>query len=439
MRVPGALLFAVALFTLGARSGATLSLTESSAAARAAEQNLSLSQARIELAARKLSADTAAGVLAPALSLTAGLTRANTAIAVSQPASPYNWTASAGLGASLTLSAAAVEGIQTTRLDYQAGRISFEQARDRITLQARTSFYELILAERQLEVTRSSIATAEQTLTQARSDYANGRVRQLVVRQAELALQTARLTLRRQSVQRENALAAFKDLLGIPQETQIELSGSLSPEPVSTTEILRDGRLAERPDVRSAEAQIELQRSRNRAERLSLVTPTLTLQASVAPLFPAPFSPGNPVGGGWNDRGSLSVSLSAGSLLAFLPFVPQRVALKVGEETLRSLELRRQEVLANARTEVASLLRTLDASKAAVDSLTASLALAQESYDLTKEAYAVGGVDFLTLKSAEDDLLTARYALLSEEYTYLTSLIALEYATGLSLRSVKEK
>lgn len=429
--------FIIALFTSTTAGAADFVLTERTAVERAVEQNLSLSSSRVLLEAKQIVSDTAWGSLVPGLSLSGALTRSNASAAVPAPGVPYSWSGSLSLGASASISAAALQSVRTARLDYAAGRVSFEEAQNAVTHQVRIAFYQLILLESQLGVSRASIATAEQTLEQVRTDHANGRVQRMTLRQAELAVQSAQLVLRRQTVQYENAMASFKDLLGIDQAKSVAVSGNLEVAPISAGPAVETS-VAERADVRSISAQIALQESRNRAAVLDIVSPTLTVSASIAPLFLDPLNPNNPPGSGWNDRGSVSLSLSANSLLAFLPFVPQRVSLRGAEKSLQSLEIQKQGLVAAARTEIESLARSLDASAAAIESLKASVSLAQESYDLTREAYGLGTVDFLTLKSAEDDLLQARYDLLSEEYTYLTTLISLEYATGRDFRGRKE-
>ncbi len=433
-------LTAFILLTLAASSGgaADYRLTEESATALAVEKNLALASSRVLLESKRIVSDTAMGVFVPGLTANGGLSRANQETSVPAPGTPYHWTGTLGITASVAVSAASIQGVRTARLDYQAGRISLEEAQNAITLQVRKSFYQLILLENQLTVSKASIATAEQTLEQVRTDYANGRVQRLTVRQAELSLQSARLLLQRQMVQYDNALASFKNVLGIAPTAAVELDGSLEISPVSVADGVSDASVEQRVDVRGIEAQIALQRSKERASYLSLISPTLTVSASISPSFPDPFSSNNPPGSTWNDRGSVSVSLSAGSLLGFLPFVPQNVNLQMTRKTIESLEIQLQETAASARTEIESLVRSLEASSAAIDSLKASVSLAQESYDLTREAYGLGTADFLTLKSAEDDLLKARYDVLSEEYTYLSSLISLEYATGMSFRGSKE-
>ena len=61
--------------------------------------------------------------------------------------------------------------------------------------------------------------------------------------------------------------------------------------------------------------------------------------------------------------------------------------------------------------------------------------MAQEIYELTLDAYRGGTTDFLAVQKADDDLETARYTLLAERFTYLSTLIDLEYALNTPIRS----
>ncbi|HUZ18582.1 MAG TPA: TolC family protein [Spirochaetia bacterium] len=426
------LLLLAAFFRLGAID---YTLTEQQAVALALEKNLTLSALRVELSAQLLQSESAWGALVPSLSAGGTLSHANQPSTPQPPSLPYQWSGSALLQASVTLSASLIQGVETARLQYLSGRISFEEAEQQIVLQVRKAFYQIILQGKQMEVTRASIATAEQTLAQVSADYANGRVQRLVLRQAELGVQNARLLLERELVQNRNSEALMKDLLGIAQSAAINLLGTIEVAPAAAPDVA-GASVDERPDVRSASETIAVEESKRRVALLSILTPAVTLSASYAPAIADPFNTGSNPASSWGDRGAITLTVSASSLMAFLPFVPQRVNLAVADSAIASLRIRKAEVIAKARTEIESLLRSLEASGAAIDSLNQQSALAQESYDLAHEAYSAGSVDFLSLQVAEEDLMRARYDLLSEKYSYLATLIDLEHATGLTLRSV---
>jgi outer membrane protein TolC len=72
--------------------------------------------------------------------------------------------------------------------------------------------------------------------------------------------------------------------------------------------------------------------------------------------------------------------------------------------------------------------------KQAVESLATqrlNLALAQKTYDLTRDAYQRGTKDLLTLQNSEGDLNQAHYDLLSQRYSLISAVIDLEYELNL--------
>ncbi|MFW5844248.1 MAG: TolC family protein, partial [Spirochaetota bacterium] len=186
-------------------------------------------------------------------------------------------------------------------------------------------------------------------------------------------------------------------------------------------------------ELNACKAQIARQESLNQANALNARTPTLTLSAGWNPTLADPFNPDNTVNDGWVDRGSVGITLSLG-LDDYLPFSASSVAVQAGRRSAESLRLQRQDALESARNEVDSLLRSLESSRVALESIELSLELATEVYTLTEEAYDEGAVSFVELLEAEEDLRDARSSLLSEQYRHLAALIDLEYATNRHIR-----
>lgn len=425
-----------------------LVLTEAAAVERALEYNLGLAADRQDLAGQERRADTAWNVLVPDVTASAGLQRSNEATAVLPPGEEYNVTAVTGVEGRLGLSLAAIEGIETARLEYRAGVAGYQEAAASVEQQIRKSFYNLILLQQQLAVALQSVDTAEAVLNQAEADYANGFEPELSLRRAQVSLQTAVLNAERRRAALEDGRATFKRLLGIEEETEVALEGSItvpggSPNqegPGGLSALTDRGvqsAIADRLDIRRLEAQIALQESVNQANALNARTPTLTLSAGWNPTLADPFDPDNTVSEEWVDRGSVAITLSLG-LDDFLPFSASAVTVQTGRRSAEALRLERQDALLGAQNEVSSLMRALESSAASLDSLELSLSLAEEVYVLTEEAYLEGASAFVDLLEAEEELREARSSLLSEQYSYLATLIDLEYALNRHLRSPGE-
>lgn len=414
-----------------------ITLNEQSAVQLALTENLNLAQQRVTLSSSARSSDTAWNALLPSLNVSGSLIRNNEEVVVPF-GEPYNEVFSAQLQAQLVFSIASIEGIETARLNYAADLISFDEAAATISTDVRKLFYNLILLEQQILVAQQGIATASQTLAQTEAEFRGGLVAEVTVRQAEVALQNSRLVLQRQEAAYEDLLGSFRLLLGVEDEQEIELQGTIEVPAVADLErIAASTDPTDRWDVQVLDAQIAARRSLNRANRQFERTPTVTLGASYSPALADPFNPDNSVNNDWsewNDGGSLSVTVTV-PLDHYLPFSGSAVDLRNSDEALESLAIQRQSALDAARSQTAALLRQVDNSRAALESLSLSLELADEIYQLTLDAYQQGATDFLDVQEADDDLEAARYDLLAEQFTYLSTLIDLEYALNTPIRA----
>ena len=61
-----------------------------------------------------------------------------------------------------------------------------------------------------------------------------------------------------------------------------------------------------------------------------------------------------------------------------------------------------------------------------------TVALAERSYQLTENAYRAGLNDYIQVQNAAVELRRARIGVLEQQFNYLTGLIDLEYAMGVS-------
>jgi len=159
--------------------------------------------------------------------------------------------------------------------------------------------------------------------------------------------------------------------------------------------------------------------------------PSVALSASYQPVLSD--MSGSWKSDNWIDNGSISLTL-AWDLTNILPWSSSGQSLKSVKEGKAKLALGMRMSEENARIEIENLLDTLQKSKDQIEASDRSIALAQQSYDLMKESYDNGQAELLDLRDAENSLNQAKLTRLSNEYTYLSTLIDLEYATALDIR-----
>jgi outer membrane protein TolC len=127
------------------------------------------------------------------------------------------------------------------------------------------------------------------------------------------------------------------------------------------------------------------------------------------------------------DNGSFSVTL-AWNLTNMLPFSSNMVSLKETQKNLEKLELSIGTVLQNGEMEINSLVDKLKKCESSIEAMEYNVVLAEKAYNMTFEAYKVGTTELLDVRDAESQLSQAKLGLMNEKYTYLTTLLDLEYA-----------
>ncbi len=422
-------LLVCAVISVGAQE---LVLSETEAIERAFKENLFLRAQRVTLATEERQADFAWNIIVPTVSAGGSLSRRNEEIPAPFPAEPYHTTAGYSISAQLAVPPGIVQQVEAVRRNMAAARLSYEDAEENIAEQVRKLFYSLILVQERLGVNRSSVITAEENFRQTRRDYDNGRVDSRTLKQAELRLAEARLVHERTEASMEDSLAIFKSLLGIAEQQEIRLNGTLPED--GTDQSLPPFEAGSRNDIARYEAQIQAQEAMLYAANRSRWLPTVSLTGSYAPSTADPFNPDNDtLHGEWTDSGSLSVGLTF-RLDGMLPFSQTSISEDRSAARLSALRLEKQDALDRARREYDSLRRNIERSRTALESRRLNLGIAREVENLTREAYERGTTDFVSLIEAQTDVEEARLALLQEAYNLKSSLIEIEYTAGRGIK-----
>ena len=200
--------------------------------------------------------------------------------------------------------------------------------------------------------------------------------------------------------------------------------------------------MAKRLDIRGLDKQIEaLQYSKETLAR-NFNTPTLTLGYSYGLSgsnaeyqgisgFGTAIDPWSD----WGDRSTLSLGLQW-KFDGLIPGSKSDVQLKEMQDSIDSLIISKQMALDNAGIEITNLVNSLATSRRTIEANSSSVELAEKTYQLTEEAYAVGTRELLDVQSAQNDYLIATQQLLLAKYSYLAGLLDLELALNTPMTRV---
>ena len=414
-----------ALLVLGAALAvptALAALNVDEAVKIAVEKNLSLQRTSWDLDAKKRQADNAWGVLVPSTSVSAGLSRANNGVTVLGATSDPVWNLSTSAGLSLSIPASVFATLDTVKLSYRSGQLTYELARRNLEKNVRLAFASLLLEKENLKLAQENIQRREKSLTDTQTKYKAGLAPDLDVLSAQVSLETLKPNYQKLQASYENDLGQLKLLLGLPIDKPLELAGSLSTAVENSLNLASvAGVQSVSPDVRQAELSVEAAQLSLTGEQAAAWFPTASLSWNTAPAVALKS------GSSWSDStGELSLQLGY-SLDSMFPWTASKEKLTEAEESVRSSRNLREETEAKSALNRQNYVRQIEQAVQSLQTQALNVQLAQKTYDLSLVAYDQGAKDLLSLQNTEGDLNQARYDLLSQRYALISTVLNLEY------------
>jgi len=420
-----------------------LRLNPTQAVERAINHNLGLEAARINLDIKRRKSDLVWNQFLPNVAARGTLARAHEASVIQGMSIPSlgidipsttlpNWTALGTLSADLTLSFALVEGIRSIQLDYDAGRLGFENAKLQMEQGVRKMYNSILLLTANAALLDETYRNTQRQAELAEASFRAGLAPRLVWIQAQVAVENLRPAVRDLQNNVRSLKGTFALLLGLPSETEFELeelSLELLPIPSSIEDLLARA-ASDNPSILELQAAIRTLQSQLKAQRMQSYTPFLRFDWSLNPVFS-----GDPLKDAWFgdkewiERGSFSFTLGI-SLNALLPFTKEGQLLQDTSAALRMQGLALARTMRETELEVFTKINSLQNKLNTVEAQQATVSLAEESYRLTEEAFRAGLQDFQTVQSSALALNQAKLQLLSEQFNFLNDLLDLEYAIG---------
>ncbi len=352
------------------------------------------------------------------------------------------WGLSAGLDFSLNLSYALFKEIEGTRVDYDAGLISYETALKQLERDVRKNFYNILVFEENLSLMEQNLKAAGERYEQAIINYSNGLVPELSKLSAQVGYENLKPALSEMKLGYATMLDGFKMLLGLDLSKDIDLEGTISVDPVKlNTQKLTETFLPRRLDMQKMENSIQSLKIQRSALKLRTMTPMLILGWNVDPSYSLDPWENNwfeNMKDNWNQQsGMLRITLAM-SLDSLLPWSSAQAGIKDMGDGIRKMEIGFSQARTAAEMEIKSLVMQLNKSMAQLETLDLNVSLAEKAYNMSREAYNAGSKELLEVEDSERDLSNAKLEVLKEKYKYNTGILDLEYALNASLKEIEE-
>ena len=413
----------------------TLKLSADAAVELALENNLTIQSNALDLSQSRRSDDAAWNAFLPDMSASVGLKNSGTLFADPAPVPPYyadpterSWAVTGGVSASLGLNPGIATGIRQLQLDYEAGLLSYDDARKQMKRDVLKSYFALIATNANLELLQQNIDLAVKRYEQAQENYNNGLISELEMLQARVTAENSKPAYNDQLTSYRNQMMTFRLLLGLPVDAELELTEKLDIEYYDLdAEKLIESYSANRLDVMQINKSIASLVNTRKLQAQNSRYPWLNLAATWGTEVDDGFEEDNWKKDYWYDSFTFSATLVI-PIDDFIPSSSTDVTLKNLDDQIRQLELQRQQILDAAEIEISMLVMNLQDSLATIMTYALNEDLARKSFELTTEAYNLGTRELLDVEEAQTELRSASKNVLDQKVVYMNSLLDLEYA-----------
>lgn len=452
------LMFAFFAFPFLVSAQDAVVLTVDDAVGYALERNVTIQQRRLEFEQLELTKKTSWNSLIPTANVGGNF---NVPYRNESVDFMFNWSASL----SLSLTPSIYSTMKGATLAYENGELTYEQTLRSIELSVRQTFYQLIYFQESIKMLERSMDTAKMQYEQAVRQYNLGQRSELDMLQTRVNYEAYMPTIEDARISYLNGVASFKQIIGMPQDVDIELSGSLD-EINELGEIYLDYDVDNTPRVKIAQKGVEIATNGLLASRFGAYGPRITLgftyghsysqtsqkakddalsavnkaNQAIDDYFDTadPLNPTRPlfkqkdpkIEDKWSDsNAALTLGVSI-PLDGYLPWSNGGRAITQAKSNIKNAELNLKDTRTTIEVQVTNYLAQIRQIKSQLSTLKGTIDLSQRSYEMARQAYNQGARDLLTLQATSDALLQANVNLAAQQYSLIVAVLSLENTLG---------
>ena len=322
--------------------------------------------------------------------------------------------------------------INGARLNYEKGLLTYNEAVRKIELSVRKNFYNLIYQQENLALQKRSLETSRTQYLNNEEKFRNGKISELDSFTSRVNYESKKPVVESAEINFQNDLASFKQILGIPQKTEVSLAGSLDEilnlKEISFESLPKVNEPA--PDVKAAEYNVEIAKNSLLDTRFSAYAPTVSGSYSYGKSKNSSLDE-------WSTTNQISVGVSV-PLDGILPWSSRAVNIKTQKNALDTAEKSLEDAKTSVAVQTESYIRKINQAVSQLDSLKSTEELANQTYQMTLAAYNYGKTDFLSLQNANDSVLSAGVNLKSQAYTLISTILDLESVLGIEFGTLEK-
>ncbi len=306
---------------------------------------------------------------------------------------------------------------------------------DRVTMEVRLAFYELLLSRERIHVREESVGVLQQEVKSQRERFSAGTVGALNVSRAEVSLANEQPELFQARADLQNSFLRLGELLGTETTSSgappFTVSGDLIYEPrhPSLNDCLAHARMS-RPEIRAAEMDIAIEEQQLRLDR-SATRPKVDFFSGYEVYNERDPTLGQEFNHGYVIGLNASWALFDGSAT--------RGRMQATEARRGAAVQKRDALRLTIASEVRSAFLDLEQADRVLESEKKNVQTAEESLQIANGNLAAGLGTQLDVLQAASDLTRTRSTRLSAIYLHNAALARLDRACGGELKSLGDE
>ena len=335
-----------------------ITLSVEDAVSYAREHSRAIKSAAIDVESKSDNRNHVLNVFCPDVSFSGSISRPN--------AEPDLYSAAGSASISLNWGFSIIEDIKKANRDYEAGLISWEQTVRQNERDVKKLFYNILLQQETLKNDRATLQNTLERYENSQKSYRSGGTARLNVLQSHVTYQNMKLDVEKAETAFKQQLRQFASVLGLPADTELELSGSLETELFDLdAENLLENYSAYNSELRLLETQLKGIQAQIRGADLKSFTPTFSFNYATKPTITPMDELSWTDKDNWNDKGSMSFSLTW-NLTNALPFSNNRIKRRDLERQRDQTALKIQQKKDDIILDTEKIFDQLSSSKAAI-------------------------------------------------------------------------
>ena len=319
--------------------------------------------------------------------------------------------------------------LKLAELDYERSKKGLKREELNIVYLVSNSFYNLLSSQKRTEIARLDFDRQKEAFAISQNKYKAGLIKEVDALQMEVDLAEAQNNYDLSTVNQGGVLNEFKQLIGIDLSDSVSLSSEFKydvviVDPEKAVQLALENRL----EIREQEIAIEQNRLNVKKQKSNgMIQSSLNLSygkegigmngKNYLDLNTTAATALNKTYNDFQERGpNYSIGLTIN--VPILDFGENRANVKAAEAKLEQNKLKKIEVQRDIEREVRNLVANLNSSLKRLQLLEKNVAVAEKSFDITRQRYSDGDVDSQGLALERNRLNNALTSHLSAYISY---------------------